>query len=379
MPDMQSKVPDFVEPTTNAGMVIRQREPVNFEYPFDQLDTFLTPNSLFYIRSHFKVPTLDKDSYELKVDGAVATPLSIRYEDLRSMASATVVATLECAGNSRIFLVPQVEGAQWELGAVGNAEWTGVPLRHLLEKAGLFDDATEIVFEGADRGTPKEKPTPPEPISYARSLLRAKALSPEVLVAYEMNGQDLPQDHGFPVRLIVPGHYGMSSVKWLSRIYAMRETFQGYWQTSDYAYWNQVDEKPIRVPLSEMVVKSQIARPRTYETVPGGRPYEIFGACWCGDADVKEIEVSTDGGRSWAAAEFLDAPQRFAWRRFQWMWQVPEQPGRYQLIARAKDSNGRQQPEQHDPNFGSYVIHHSFAIEVFVNGLNGDSGSSPAR
>jgi DMSO/TMAO reductase YedYZ molybdopterin-dependent catalytic subunit len=379
MPDIPSRLSDLIQSTTNIGMVIRQREPVNFEYPFDQLDTFLTPSSLFYIRSHFKTPALEKDSYELKVDGAVSTPLSFRYEDLRGMPSERLVATLECAGNSRIFLVPQVEGAQWQLGAVGNAEWTGVPLRQLLEKAGLFDEATEIVFEGADRGTPTEKPIPPEPIAYARSLVRAKALSPEVLVAYQMNGQDLSQDHGYPVRLIVPGHYGMASVKWLTRIHAMCETFQGYWQTSDYAYWHHVDGKPVRLPLSEMTVKSQIARPSTYEVVPGGRPYRIFGACWCGDAEVKEIEVSTDGGASWTVAEFLDAPLRFTWRRFQSTWQVPEQSGRYELMARAKDSNGRQQPQQHDANFGTYVIHHPFGIEVFVDAPKADSGLSSAR
>jgi DMSO/TMAO reductase YedYZ molybdopterin-dependent catalytic subunit len=379
MLDIPSRSAASVQSTTNIGMVIRQREPVNFEYPFDQLDTFLTPSSLFYIRSHFKAPALEKDSYELRVEGAVARPLSFRYEDLRGMPAETRVATLECAGNSRIFLVPQVEGAQWQLGAVGNAEWTGVPLRHLLEKAGLFDDATEIVFEGADRGTPKEKPIPPEPISYARSLLRAKALSADVLVVYQMNGQDLPQDHGYPVRLIVPGHYGMASVKWLTRIYAMCETFKGYWQTSDYAYWHPVDGKPVRLPLCEMGVKSQIARPSMYEVVPGGRPYRIFGACWCGDAEVKDIEVSTDGGASWAVAEFLDAPLRFAWRRFQSIWQVPAQSGRYELMARATDSNGQQQPVQHDPNFGTYVIHHPFAIEVFVGAPQADSASSPAE
>lgn len=362
-----------------VGLVIRQREPVNLESPFDQLDSFLTPSSLFYIRSHFKAPKLEAASYELKVDGAVAAPRSFRYEDLRRMPSETRVATLECAGNSRIFLVPQVEGAQWQLGAVGNAEWTGVPLRHLLEKAALSDDATEIVFEGADRGTPKEKPIPPEPISYARSLPRAKALSSEVLVAYQMNGQDLSQDHGYPVRLIVPGHYGMASVKWLTGIHAVREKFEGYWQTSDYAYWQEVDGKAVRTPLGEMSVKSQIARPRTYEVVPGGQPYTIFGACWCGEADVQEVELSTDGGASWEPAELLDAPVRFAWRRFQFPWKVPEQPGRYELMARAKDSRGCKQPEQHDANFGTYVIHHTFAIEVFVDGPNGDSGLAPDR
>ncbi len=149
------------------------------------------------------------------------------------MPAETRVALLECAGNSRVFLVPQVQGAQWELGAVGNAEWAGVPLHVLLERAGLEEGACEIVLEGPDRGVPKEGALPPGPISYARSLPRAKALQREVLIAYQMNGRDLSNDHGYPVRAIVPGHYAMASVKWLTRIYAVREPFQDYWQTSD--------------------------------------------------------------------------------------------------------------------------------------------------
>ena len=141
------------------------------------------------------------------------------------MPCETRVATLECAGNSRVFLVPQVQGAQWELGAVSNAQWTGVPLSTLLHRAGLAEDACEIALEGADRGMPKEEPLPPGPISYVWSLPRAKAMRPEVLIAYQMNGRDLPRDHGFPVRAIVPGHYGMASVKWLTRIEAVREPF----------------------------------------------------------------------------------------------------------------------------------------------------------
>src|SRR5438105_2399950 len=129
------------------------------------------------------------------------------------MPSETRVATLECAGNSRVFLVPQVQGAQWELGAVSNAEWTGVPLRVLLERAGLQNDACEIVLEGADRGTPKEEPVPPEPISYAVFRLQKKTIRPEVLIAYHMNGRDVPSDHGFPVREVAPGNYGLSSLK----------------------------------------------------------------------------------------------------------------------------------------------------------------------
>jgi DMSO/TMAO reductase YedYZ molybdopterin-dependent catalytic subunit len=187
--------------------------------------------------------------------------MSLTYEELRDLPSETRVATLECAGNGRVFLVPQVEGAQWELGAVGNAAWTGVPLGALLERARMEADACEIVLEGADQGTPAEKPLPPGPIAYARSLPRDKALQREVLIAYQMNGHDLPQDHGYPVRAIVPGHYGMASVKWLTRIHAVREPFRGYWQTSDYGYWDQLDGIPVRRALGEIQLKAEIARP----------------------------------------------------------------------------------------------------------------------
>src|SRR3954447_13733620 len=211
---------------SSAGLIIRQKEPRNLESPFDQIDSYLTPTELFYIRSHFPTPHLDRATYQLRIDGAVKRPFALSYEELRSMRSETRTATLECAGNSRVFLVPQVQGAQWELGAAGNAEWTGVPLRTLLEHAGPADDACEIVLEGADRGTPKEAPAPPGAISYAWSLNRAKAMRPEVLIAYRMNGHDLSPDHGFPVRAIVPGHYGMASVKWLTQIRAVREPFR---------------------------------------------------------------------------------------------------------------------------------------------------------
>jgi DMSO/TMAO reductase YedYZ molybdopterin-dependent catalytic subunit len=185
------------------------------------MDSFLTPTELFYIHSHFRAPKLDLASYQLRIDGAVKNPFSLSYEELREIPSETRVAILECAGNSRVFLVPQVEGAQWELGAVGNAQWTGAALAALLERAGMEEDACEIVLEGADQGTPKEKPIPAGPISYTRSLPRDKAIQREVLIAYQMNGRDLPLDHGYPVRAIVPGHYGMASVKWLTGIHAV--------------------------------------------------------------------------------------------------------------------------------------------------------------
>src|SRR5260370_31506562 len=187
----------YAAPFASAGLIIRQKEPKNLEAPFDRIDSYLSATELFYIRSHFTTPDLERASYRLHIDGAVRHPFTLSYEELRNIRSETRVATLECAGNGRVFLVPQVQGAQWELGAVSNAEWTGVPLRALLERAGLAEDACEIVLEGADRGTPKEQPRPPDPISYAWSLPRAKAIQPEVLVAYQMNGRDPSPHHGF--------------------------------------------------------------------------------------------------------------------------------------------------------------------------------------
>lgn len=372
MEGSKAKYVDNRNQLVSAGLVIRQKEPKNLEAPFDRLDSHLTPTELFYIRSHFSIPALDRASYKLCIDGAVRSPLALSYDELRSMPSETRVATLECAGNSRVFLVPQVQGAQWELGAVSNAEWTGVPLRALLDRAGLADDACEIVLEGADRGTPKEEPMPPIPISYSWSLPRAKALRSEVLIAYQMNGRELPRDHGFPVRAIVPGHYGMASVKWLTGIQAVREPFHGYWQTTDYAYWTMMEGKPVRRPLGEMQVKSQIARPRVYETLAPNRIYTISGAAWAGETSVTEIAVSTDGGQTWTEAEFVDPVRLHAWRRWKLDWRTPQEPGQYTLLARARDAAGVIQPDKHDRNYGTYVINYPLPIEVFVS----DSRSS---
>jgi DMSO/TMAO reductase YedYZ molybdopterin-dependent catalytic subunit len=351
---------------SSPGLIIRQKEPRNLEAPFDRIDSYLTPTELFYIRSHFPTPNLDRASYKLRIDGAVKHPVALGYDELRSMRSETRVATLECAGNSRVFLVPQVQGAQWELGAVSNAEWTGVPLRALLRRANLAQDVCEIVLEGADRGMPKEQPLPPDPIAYARSLPRAKAIGPDVLIAYQMNGRDLPRDHGFPVRAIVPGHYAMASVKWLTRIHAVREPFQGYWQTSDYAYWDSMDGIPVRRALGEMKLKSEIARPHVYETLAPNRVYPVSGAAWAGETDVTEVAVSTNGGQTWAEAEFVDPVRRHAWRRWKFDWLTPKVAGQYTLLARATDTGGVLQPDKHDENYGSYVINHSLPIEVFV-------------
>jgi DMSO/TMAO reductase YedYZ molybdopterin-dependent catalytic subunit len=365
--EIQNSSAKIMRPT---GLIIRQKDPNNLEMPFDQLGNFITPNELFYIRSHFPAPALDPATFRLSIRGAVRHELKLSYADIRAMPSRTRVATLECAGNSRVFLVPPAPGAQWELGAVGNAAWTGVPLAVVLERAGLADEACELVLEGADRGVPKEEPKPPGTISYARSIPRKRALGPDVLLAYAMNGQELTLDHGYPLRAIVPGHYGMASVKWLTDIIATTQPFQGYWQTSDYAYWDDSNGTPVRRPIAEMRLKSQIARPRVYETLEPEQSYTIFGAAWAGDTHVTEIWVSLDGGSSWVRGDFLDPISRHAWRRWKYDWITPRQPGRYTLLARAKSEDQRVQPDNHDPNFGSYVIDHPLPIEVFVTASN---------
>ena len=245
------------------------------------------------------------------MEGAVRVPLRLSYAELKATASETRMATLECAGNSRVFLTPPEEGAQWGLGAVGNAEWTGVPLRALLERAGLAEDVCEIVLEGADRGKPKEKPIPPGEISYARSLPVRKAMSEEVLIAYAMNGRELLAAHGHPVRAVVPGHYGMASVKWLRSVCAVTVPFHGYWQTSDYAYWDEVEGMPVRRGLGEMAVKSEIFEPGIGELMAADAVYTVRGAAWTGEADVTTIEISCNGGASWAAGTFIDQARRW--------------------------------------------------------------------
>lgn len=354
----------FKDTGSHAGLIIREREPVNLESPFDQLDGLLTPTELFYVRSHFKAPKLDRDGYQLSIGGAVQRPLKLSYSELLAMPAVTRTATLECAGNGRIFLVPQVDGAQWELGAVSTAEWTGVPLSALLERAGVDLAACEILLEGADRGTPKEKPTPPGEIAYARSIALRDAS--EVIVAYGMNGEDVPPDHGFPVRAIVPGHYGMASVKWLTHIRAVNVPFRGYFQTSDYAFWEEQDGSPVRKPLGRMALKSAIARPRVRERLQAGQPYKVAGAAWGGDSPIAKLDVSTDDGKSWQPAQLVDDHQPGVWRRWSFEWQVPPQPGSYVLRSRATDTDGNTQPPEHDKRFGSYVIHHTLPIEVTV-------------
>jgi DMSO/TMAO reductase YedYZ molybdopterin-dependent catalytic subunit len=352
--------------TSSPALITRERSPENLEFPFASLDSFITPNEKFYVRCHFPIPKIEAREHRIRIEGAVNQPFEISHDELRKMSSKTVTATLECAGNSRVLLVPAVAGAQWEMGAVSNAEWAGVPLAALLEKAGVKPDAVDVVLEGADEGEPRADPKPPGGTPYLRSISIAKARRPEVVIAYGMNGKDLPVSHGFPVRAVVPGYYGMSSVKWLKRIRVVTAPYQGYFQTTDYAIWDRSSGVPVRTPLLDMRIKSLIARPTVREVVQAGSTYRVHGAAWTGDADVNKVEFSGDGGKTWLSSQLIDKPVRFAWRRWEQTWKVPAMPGRYTLMSKATDTNGNTQSDKHDRDTGSYAIHHTLPIEIDV-------------
>jgi DMSO/TMAO reductase YedYZ molybdopterin-dependent catalytic subunit len=346
-------------------VIIREREPANLEMPFATLDGFITPNERFYVRCHFPVPQIEVRDWRLKIEGAVDRPFELSYDQIRGMKTHTIAATLECAGNSRVFLVPKVKGVQWELGAVGNAEWTGVPLADLLRQAAIKSDAAGVILEGADNGAIAEPPRPTGNIHFARSLPKAKAME-DVLLAFQMNGQPLPAAHGFPLRAIVPGWYAMASIKWLQRIIVTEQSFNGYYETVDYAYWQRRDNGPALVPINEMQVKAQIARPGMNEVISAGTTYRVTGSAWTSTCEIVKVELSTDAGASWQQAKLIGEPVRNAWRLWEFDWKTSSQPGKQTLIARATDSLNRRQPDQRDADRGTYMINHCLPIDVEI-------------
>lgn len=348
------------------GMITRMSEPENLEFPFAALREAIIPNEQFFVRSHFAVPKIDAASWKLTVEGAVKQKLELSLHDLLRFPARDLTATLECAGNGRVHLVPPVPGLQWGQGAVGNAVWGGVPLAAILEKAGLKDGAIEVILEGADRGQVNSDPKSPGPIAFARSVPIEKARHESTLLAYKMNGADLPISHGSPLRAVVGGWYGMSSVKWLSRIIVTDKPYGGFWQTLDYSYWKRTDTLPTLLPITRMEVKAAIARPTLHEVVPAGQPYRVFGAAWAGETAIAKIEVSTDGGQSWQAAKMIGKPAPLVWTLWEFAWQVPARPGLVKLMARAIDAEGRVQPLQRDADRRSYMVNHIVPIDVTV-------------
>jgi DMSO/TMAO reductase YedYZ molybdopterin-dependent catalytic subunit len=355
------------------GRIVRSESPLNLEMPFSSVDSFLTPTKSFYVRMHFPIPAIDRDAWRLCMEGEVEKPFGINYQELTALPSITVPVTLECAGNNRNFLEPKVKGVQWHLGAVGNAEWTGVPLSVLLDRATPKSNACEVVLEGADRGILEDPKSPPGELKFARSIPLEKARR-DVLLVYKMNGEDLPAEHGFPLRAIVPGWYAMASVKWLQRIIVVDRSFTGYYQTIDYAYWKRTDyghwQRGEQIgelkPLTQMQVKAEIAWPEEGGTLFANTGVRVHGAAWACDAEVAKVELSTDGGATWKEAQLLGEPNLNAWRLWEFNWKTPSQTGKLRLIARATDSHGRTQPTHRDPDRGTYMINHLLPIEIEV-------------
>lgn len=345
--------------------IVRQAAPENLETDFGALADFITPTDEHYVRSHFPVPQVDAATWTLQVKGAVGQPLTLTLEQLRALPKASRVVTLECAGNGRAYLNPAVAGVQWERGAVSTAEWAGVRLVDLLAKAGVATDATRLVFEGIDKGEVRNTPLPAGPISFNRSLTIEEARARDVLVAYAINGQPLPAAHGAPVRLIVPGCYGMASVKWLASIEAIKGDAGSYWETTDYAYWDRSSGRPLRRPLMGLHVKSVIARPSAGGQITRGQVTDITGAAWS-DGTVTRVEVSTDGGATWRDAEFTDPESAFTWRRWRYRWQVPASSSSAVLMSRATDAKGRTQPMTRNADFSTYVINHVVPIPIQI-------------
>jgi DMSO/TMAO reductase YedYZ molybdopterin-dependent catalytic subunit len=347
------------------GKIVRGETPLNLEMPFETLDSFITPTESFYVRTHFPIPSIDRDAWWLRVEGEVEKPFAINYEELLKLESLTIPVTLECAGNNRNFLEPKAKGVQWRLGAVGTAEWTGVPLSILLDRAGAKATAREIILEGADGGMLEDPKSPPGKLHFARSIPLEKART-DVLLAYKMNGAELPPQNGFPVRAIVPGWYAVASIKWLQRIIVTDHPFTGYYQTIDYAYWKRRAEEAELAPVTELQIKAEIAKPAQGETVPANSSVRVHGAAWTSDGEITKVELSTDGGASWNETKLIDKPIPNAWCRWEFQWRTPSQPGKQILIARATDSRGCTQPVERDADRGTYMINHLLPIEVEV-------------
>jgi DMSO/TMAO reductase YedYZ molybdopterin-dependent catalytic subunit len=335
--------------------------PENSETPLERVRSWVTPNRLFFVRNHFPLPQIDLDAWRLRLQGCVRRSREWTWEDVAALPTRSVFATVECAGNGRSFLTPRAAGVQWGAGAIGHAEFSGVPLAHLLEEAGLRPEAVEVLCEGCDEGTEADHP---RPMRFARSLPLAKALDPDTLLATHMNGEPLEPLHGFPLRLFVPGWYGVASVKWLTRIEVLDRPFSGYFQTTKYTVHRQTSRGLETVVVGPMAVKSEIIRPQA-GSVLGLGANRIFGVAWAGEEAVAGVDISIDGGRTWNEALLLGPHAPYSWTLWEYLWEAAV-PGHYTLLARARSADGRVQPLAHDPLNGGYLIHHARPLAIMI-------------
>ncbi len=336
----------------------------NHGLPLEALAYDLTPPGLHYLLVHYDIPVIDPARWRLTVDGRVHREVSLSLEELRARPAVTLGVTLECAGNGRALMSPRPVSQPWLLEAVGNAEWTGVPLRDVLEDAGVHEGAVEVLFRGLDRGIEGG-----EEQQFERSLPLAETRREEILLAYEMNGQPLPPQHGFPLRLLVPGWYGMTSVKWLERITLLDAPFEGYQQTHGYRLRQTPEE--VGEPLTRMLPRSLMIPPGNPDfatrerTVVAGGPCTVRGRAWSGFGPVQRVEVSVDGGSTWSDAQVGPQPSPWAWCAWEWRWD-PQAAGAYELCCRATDSAGNAQPLHASWNLGGYANNQVQRVPVTV-------------
>ncbi|WP_435020160.1 sulfite oxidase [Tundrisphaera sp. TA3] len=338
--------------------IVRSTRPLDAETPVEVFDRFLTPNRLFFVRSHFGPPVVGLTPWSLAVDGMVDRPLTLGLDDLKPAAPAAIPAVLQCSGNGRALFRPQPPGVAWERGAVGNAEWGGVPLADLLRRAGVQAGAGHVILHAAD-GPPNPK-TP----AYLRSIPLDRAMDPSTLVATTMNGEPLPWLHGGPIRLVVPGWSGNHWIKWLRKITVSRDEAPSFYQQTGYKVPKVptppgVDVKPAdQVPVTTLNVKSLIARTHDGTSLGTGR-HQARGVAWTGgDATITRVEFAAgpEGGPDapWVEATLQGEPRPYAWRLWTATWEAPA-AGRYLLRSRATDSRGDSQPETPAWNKSGYL------------------------
>ena len=340
---------------------VMSEKPLNAETPTEHLQSWITGNAVFFKRNQGQIMAspVALHSWRLSILGRVEKTIELSFADILAMPKIEVADTLECSGNSRSLLPEKASGNPWTIGGVGNAVWGGVWLRDLLEKAGLKKRAKYIAFEGLD------KPLGSAGIKFVRSIPVDKALS-STLLAYEMNGEPLPLEHGYPLRALALGWTGANCVKWLYRITVLDQPFEGFYMDKVYRVFQKGEDPKSGEVVKRLKLKSIITQPLPGETLEAGQ-VTILGAAYAGELDIERVEVSLNNGNSWGVAELIGPHEPFAWRQWQYVWEA-KGSGEYTIMARATDASGGQQPMSAQWNVLGYgnngIKEHSVTVHV---------------
>jgi DMSO/TMAO reductase YedYZ molybdopterin-dependent catalytic subunit len=358
-----AQMPAAGQPLAGKGLIVGRPVPLTAETPLQSITTWITPNDRFPILTSIakEYPSIEPSEWRLNVGGLVGKQLTLTYEQLRKLPARRMTSIVECAGNSRNSVSPPLARSFLNSGYVGNAEWKGTPLRLVLEQAGLKPGVVEIVLEGTDRGT---APFAPQEVNFAKSVPVAKALDPDTLLVYEMNGVAVPREYGGPVRAIIPGWYGTYQVKWLSRLEAIDHTFDGAFMTKNWRVRRKQNGSVREEPVSQIGVKSLITNFAAGARLGAGAQV-IRGVAWSGGNDIKFVSVSTDGGTTWRPARLHDQHSRYSWRLWELPW-TPKAVGSYTLMARATDMDGVAQPLEYDLDLNGFQVNHVQSVKVEV-------------